>query len=150
VRVRGCPPAGASRSSTPRGRPGKAVHEPARQQGLRDRLGLRRHLSCAARSTTTILHGRRPRAHAHQSLGRRAGGNHQRRDDLTSASPSAHGDDHARAAAPSASPTRTRPSTGRRRPRPVRLPRAVPMVERMTTLGRWPTTACMQQAIAGG
>ena len=83
---------------SPRGRSGQGDDEPAGQQGLRDRLGLRRHRAARLAAQRRVLHGWRPRAHPHQPLRRRAGRHHQRRDDLLPRGLQADGDDHARAA----------------------------------------------------
>ena len=101
----------------------KAALTPAREQGLRDRHGLRGHGSPRLRAQRRVLHGERSGAHAYQSLGRRSGRHHERRDDLLPRRVQAHGHDHARAA-DGERRARGHHDQGPRAPRPCVLPRA--------------------------
>ena len=79
--------AGASRSSTG-SRPTwpRRCCQPAGEQGLRDRLRLRRHRPHRPRAQRRVLHGRRPRPDAHEPQRRRAGRHHATARRSTSAS----------------------------------------------------------------
>ena len=119
---------------SPRGRSRQGDDEPPREQGLRDRLGLRRHRPHRPRAQRRVLHGRRTRPHAHQPQRRRAGRHHQRRDDLLPHRLQADGDGHARAADRDSATAEDTTIQGRGRHDPCVLPRAVPIVEAMAAL----------------
>ena len=89
LRRAGLPPGvGRAGLRSPGGRPGQGDAQPPGQQGLRDRLRVRRHRPHRPGAQRPLLHGRRPGAHAHQQQRGRPGRDQQRGDDLRSGWPS--------------------------------------------------------------
>ncbi len=129
-------PAGLGRAGlrSPRGRPGQGDDEPARQQGLRDRLRLRRHRPDRPRAQRRVLHGRATacaRAPTAAAACRAASPTARR---STSASRSSRPRRSCASRTPSTSRHEDTTITGRGRHDPCVLPRAVPIVEAMAAL----------------